>query len=123
MRIHLPRKKTKKFPRAEYNKYLKSPEWKKKRELVFDTYGRTCSMCGSIHNLEIHHKHYKNLFKEKIKDLMVLCEPCHSKIHRDIKEKKQNKLNRKDKYYRQPSYDKSTTTYYPDRKKYLPPNP
>lgn len=65
-----------------YSKYLKSKEWKKIRNLVFLQMGKKCCRCNENKTLEIHHITYKNIFKEKIEDLEVVCKPCHVKIHR-----------------------------------------
>jgi hypothetical protein len=37
-----------------------------------------CELCGSKKKLELHHKKYT----KNIKDVMLLCQPCHKKLHR-----------------------------------------
>jgi len=37
-----------------------------------------CQICGSKNRLEIHHKKYT----KKISDCLLLCQPCHKKLHR-----------------------------------------
>lgn len=77
-----PPKKSKKLNRRqEYENYIKSPEWRAFREKAFAYYGRECGSCGSRYSLHVHHKHYKNIFHEEIADVMILCEPCHMKVH------------------------------------------
>jgi 5-methylcytosine-specific restriction endonuclease McrA len=66
----------------KYLKYLQSEQWKEIRSLMFGIYGEKCSLCDCKENLEIHHKTYKNLFKEKVTDLMILCQTCHFKEHK-----------------------------------------
>lgn len=39
-----------------------------------------CQLCGSEIKLEVHHKKYN----KKLKDCMLLCQPCHKKIHRKV---------------------------------------
>ena len=46
-----------------------------------------------------------------MEDLMILCETCHSKHHRDQKFKN----GRKSKYMKDPNYDTTPVTYYPKR--------
>ena len=107
-----PKKITGKM-KSEYYAYLRSVQWKQKRQMAFDVYGKVCSLCNSRHDLEIHHRHYKNIFKEQIEDLMVLCESCHKTYHK----KQIWKNGKKSKYMRDPNYQVTTATYYPDRRK------
>ncbi len=41
-----------------------------------------CQICNSKFKLEVHHKRYT----KKLKDCMIVCQPCHKKIHRKVKE-------------------------------------
>lgn len=66
--------------------YLFSDEWREKRDLIMDYYGNICQDCNEKAT-EVHHLHYKNIFKEKFKDLIPLCRSCHKKRHaKDFKE-------------------------------------
>jgi len=72
----------------KYEDYLKTKHWKEFRKYVYTKTrrGKKCRVCGSTHNLNIHHKKYyrKNgsvLFKEKLGDIMVLCYECHGLWH------------------------------------------
>jgi len=49
------------------------------REQILNKLGRKCMKCGSLENLEIHHKIYSEDLN--IKDLLVLCKTCHRFIH------------------------------------------
>ena len=69
-----------------YNEYLKSEHWKQFKEKVFRSKmmknGFSCWMCTNNNTrLNVHHKTYKNLGKEKIGDIMLICEKCHKFIH------------------------------------------
>ena len=68
-----------------YKKYLNSEEWLKIRLDIIQT-RKKCERCGSKNKLEVHHKHYKNIFKEEPEDLELLCRRCHKKEH-DILDK------------------------------------
>lgn len=49
--------------------------------------GFKCEWCGLVNKANhLHHKKsgYKRLGKERPKDVMVLCENCHSKIHNKL---------------------------------------
>src|SRR5579859_5354533 len=61
--------------------YLKSPEWKQKREVILERDNHKCKYCGSTENLQIHHKSYKNWQNEREDELITLCSDCHAKIH------------------------------------------
>lgn len=79
----------------DYLIYLKSPAWKIKKQQVFLERGRTCEICMSNRNIQIHHKTYDNLYNEDLEDLKILCDKCHKKEHK-IGEKKQQP--KKDEY-------------------------
>jgi len=56
--------------------YLSSMAWHDKRWQVMWRDGYKCP-CGS-QATEVHHKHYKNIGKEQLEDLVALCSTCHS---------------------------------------------
>ena len=65
----------------EYREYLSSSDWRKKRDAKLNLSGERCERCGiskwSV-KLEVHHKNYDHLKKEKMDDLEVLCPACHN---------------------------------------------
>ena len=71
----------------KYRAYLKSDEWAAVKIDLFNKRGRECEKCGRKNWLQVHHLHYKNVFKEEPSDLQILCKPCHDKEHRDKKRK------------------------------------
>lgn len=97
--------------KQKYYAYLHSQQWKDKRKVALEFYGNNCGMCGSKYSLEVHHRNYKTIFKERIEDLMILCETCHRKFHKN----KINKNGKKSKYMRDPNYETAPVTYYPKR--------
>jgi len=66
---------------AKYRKYLLSKEWADIRIDLFNSRGRKCERCSSTKSLQIHHLHYRNVFKEEPQDLMILCSVCHQLEH------------------------------------------
>jgi 5-methylcytosine-specific restriction endonuclease McrA len=74
---HAPEKIKDKF---EYLSYLQSDEWKTLSTTMKQKYQK-CMRCGSVENLEVHHKTYDNLFYETEDDLEVLCHACHEAEH------------------------------------------
>ena len=80
-KIKVKKKKKKDLWWTKYNTYLKSPEWRSLREVIFKMRGRKCEKCESTEVLHIHHLTYKNVFNEKYEDLQILCKCCHEKEH------------------------------------------
>jgi 5-methylcytosine-specific restriction endonuclease McrA len=75
-----------------YTKYLKTIHWHNLRteKLLLNP---ICEKCQSAINLNLHHLTYTRLGKEKLSDLITLCQSCHTKLHRE--ERKTKKLKRK----------------------------
>lgn len=74
--------------RGQYNRYIKSPIWSKKRKEAFLFHGKFCHKCTNTTNLQVHHLTYENIFNEKMEDLMILCKPCHKRVHEKNYKKK-----------------------------------
>lgn len=72
------RKKNRKFC---YAKYINSIRWAKKRIQALEHYGYKCDICKTDQKLQVHHKSYRNVGKEQMADLRVLCKDCHSIEH------------------------------------------
>jgi 5-methylcytosine-specific restriction endonuclease McrA len=64
----------------DYYAYIASADWKRKRDGVIGRRGG-CEVCGTKHELQVHHKHYKTLTRESDGDLKVLCGGCHANHH------------------------------------------
>lgn len=69
-----------------YQAYLKSDDWKEIKALVRER-DKVCRCCGRTEDqaaMSVHHSTYVNLFNEKehLDDLILLCQYCHSGIHR-----------------------------------------
>lgn len=65
-----------------YAKYLRSPEWIKKRDEYREIFHHQCFFCKSTENLHVHHISYENLGNETVDDLIVLCKACHLNVHK-----------------------------------------
>ena len=65
------------YSKPNYNDYMQSPEWKKKKESI----KRVCYICGSEKNINVHHRSYSRLGHETERDLIALCQECHSDVH------------------------------------------
>lgn len=66
---------------GDYQKYLASPEWRKKRNQRIILDDNQCQICGSKINLEVHHLTYDRVFNEDVDDLITLYGKCHRMVH------------------------------------------
>lgn len=64
-----------------YEEHLASPEWRVLRRLALEAAAHRCVICDGTRNLEVHHRNYERLGEERLSDLTVLCEDCHSVFH------------------------------------------
>jgi hypothetical protein len=64
-----------------YTAYLLSPEWKAIRQIKLRQSSHKCEGCLNASRLQIHHLTYKRIGREKMSDLMVLCDNCHGQVH------------------------------------------
>ena len=76
-----------------YENYLKSEHWREFRKTILKKRKR-CQSCGIKEKLNIHHKHYRNIGKEKNEDVIVLCQDCHLRYHKKPKWIKAKRLRR-----------------------------
>lgn len=66
-----------------YSDYLKGRWWQIRKVRFADKYKGICGFCGEEPPaLHLHHLDYKNIGKERDKDLVYLCAGCHSTIHK-----------------------------------------
>jgi 5-methylcytosine-specific restriction endonuclease McrA len=77
------KKKRNNLEKLTYPEFLKSDYWRKVRNKVLERDGYKCKLCGSVDNLVVHHKTYKNHNNElkHLEDLVTVCNYCHHKIH------------------------------------------
>lgn len=67
--------------RAGHSAYISSPEWKaKKREFWSSDRPNLCYVCGTSHNLELHHLTYERFGQELLEDLVPLCRTHHQEV-------------------------------------------
>ena len=69
-----------KVDRLKYISYLESPEWRAKRQVIFERDGRKCVLCGED-GIQVHHLTYDRIGHEDNDDLISVCLNCHAKIH------------------------------------------
>lgn len=65
-----------------YQDYLRTRHWKELKEKVTASrHGQRCSCCHSKENLNLHHKTYERIGKERLKDMVFLCREHHLLVH------------------------------------------
>ena len=67
--------------KPNYEKYIASTRWARKRRRKLREAEYRCRLCGVQESLEVHHLTYIRLGREMMADLMVLCRGCHQKHH------------------------------------------
>ncbi len=76
-----------------YRDYLRSPEWRQKRQAAIAAAGGRCQYCNTTTNLEVHHRTYARIFHEELSDLTVMCDPCHAVL--SLAPRQSSKMSRK----------------------------
>lgn len=67
---------------GSYQEYLDSAEWKKKRTGALKRAGFACQVCNAADKiLDVHHRTYERIYRERKADLTVLCRDCHTRFH------------------------------------------
>ncbi len=64
-----------------YSAYLKTDQWKHKRQQVLERENFLCQGCHYAKAVHVHHTTYDNLGDELLFQLVALCVQCHSKLH------------------------------------------
>lgn len=64
-----------------YNAYLQSEEWRRRRAQAIAHAGGRCQLCNEAKYLNVHHRTYERVGKERPEDLTVLCRKCHEHFH------------------------------------------
>ena len=64
-----------------YSEYLRSDYWRRVRWAVFRDSDLRCRVCNCGGLLQAHHRDYSSIGKERMSDLICLCEACHKLFH------------------------------------------
>lgn len=66
---------------AEYQAYMKSEAWRKKRAEVIRRAKGRCERCRRWAIVNVHHLTYARLGREFLSDLLGVCVKCHKELH------------------------------------------
>lgn len=72
-----------------YNAYLRSPEWKHRRQLVLKRDNFICQGCLEQPATMVHHLTYEHVGNELLWELQSICDDCHEKAHPEKHEERQ----------------------------------
>jgi 5-methylcytosine-specific restriction endonuclease McrA len=75
------RRQVRRARQREYRRYLKTEEWRTRRQAAVERARGFCADCGSRENLDVHHLTYKRRGSERASDLVALCRACHKERH------------------------------------------
>lgn len=67
--------------RLSYLAYLASDAWSVFRLAYASRCGWSCYVCGVEHGLDLHHKTYRRLGSEYLRDVVALCRKHHVEVH------------------------------------------
>ncbi len=81
----LEQQKLRELAFRDYEAYLQTPWWRRRRNRALQLAGWTCTRdgCGNKTELQVHHRTYANVGAEQDDDLEVLCRACHEGHHFD----------------------------------------
>ena len=64
-----------------YGEYLRTPEWAEQRCRALRRADGRCETCARTQRLHVHHRKYSERGRERVGDLIVLCDDCHLAVH------------------------------------------
>jgi hypothetical protein len=67
--------------KREYDVYLKSPEWARRRATVLRRAGGICEGCLGRKATQVHHLTYDHIYNEFMFELVAVCDECHKRLH------------------------------------------
>jgi len=67
--------------KAEYDEYLASDAWKRRRQKVIERANGMCEGCLTEPARDVHHRTYKHFKQEFAFELLALCRQCHTRVH------------------------------------------
>lgn len=65
----------------EYDAYLKTPAWQRKRAAVLIRACGRCEGCGFRQATQVHHLTYAHVGNELLFELVAVCDACHCTLH------------------------------------------
>lgn len=66
---------------ADYDEYLNSAAWAKRRSAVLKRARGVCEGCGECLPTQVHHLTYEHVGLEFLFELVAVCDACHERLH------------------------------------------
>ncbi len=84
--------------KSHYQEYLQTEHWKDLKRRVHEQMRRRfgfsrCYICRTTDGLQLHHRTYKRVGHEHLKDVGFFCGACHAKVHKRLSSKKSSRTN------------------------------
>ena len=67
--------------KTAYENYMACIEWKFLRRRAYERAGNMCELCGELAFAVHHIKYPRHYTEDNLKNLIVVCESCHNKLH------------------------------------------
>lgn len=67
--------------RADYLRYMNSPEWYDLKKKVFERANGICEGCAEARPVQVHHLTYEHFGHELLWELAAVCRACHERCH------------------------------------------
>ncbi len=64
----------------DYDEYLQTPEWRRRRDRVMYRAGTVCEGCLEQEAVMVHHLTYERVRHEMLFDLVAICRDCHGEL-------------------------------------------
>lgn len=64
-----------------YAAYLRTEHWRRVRADALRRAQNRCQLCNRSDSLQVHHRSYDRRGAERPSDVIVLCDPCHTRHH------------------------------------------
>jgi hypothetical protein len=71
-----------------YESYLKTPEWAHRQRKVLERSRGICEGCLVNRATQVHHVTYAHVGEEFLWELRAICRPCHERLHRIERERR-----------------------------------
>jgi 5-methylcytosine-specific restriction endonuclease McrA len=65
----------------QYNEYLQTDAWQRRRQLVRQRANGLCEGCRERTATQVHHLSYRNVRNEFLWELVAICDECHRRAH------------------------------------------
>jgi hypothetical protein len=102
--------------KQQYREYMMSLEWAQRREAVMGRCGGMCEKDCGRRAIDVHHRTYIRVGREKLTDLIAMCRTCHQDEHGGKQFKSTRKISDAFKPFEHTNFTKATVWNSPKKK-------